>query len=73
MILSLEILHEFSHHFLSGLTARVTCAGAGGGTPSDEKKAEAKKMPVKRADSPASSARFVSPQMRHCSLVMRFR
>jgi hypothetical protein len=41
------------------LTARVTCAGADGGTPSDEKKAEAGKMPVKRADSPASGARIV--------------
>jgi hypothetical protein len=41
------------------LTVCVTCAGAGGGTPSKEKKAEAKKMPEKRADSPASSARFV--------------
>ena len=34
--------------------------GADGGTPSEEKKAEAGKMPEKRADSPASSARFVS-------------
>ena len=41
------------------LTARVTCAGADGGTPSDEKKAEAGNMPVKRADSPASGARIV--------------
>ena len=41
------------------LTAGVTCAGADGGTPSDEKKAEAWKRPEKRAESPASSARFV--------------
>ena len=41
------------------LTARVTGAGADGGTPSDEKKAEAGKMPEKRADSPASGARIV--------------
>jgi hypothetical protein len=40
-------------------TVRVTCAGASGGTPSDEKKAEAEKTPIKRADSPASSARCV--------------
>ena len=37
----------------------VTCAGADGGTPSDEKKAEAGNIPVKRADSPASGARIV--------------
>jgi hypothetical protein len=31
MILSLEILHEFStHHFLSGLTVCITCAGGDG-------------------------------------------
>ncbi len=40
-------------------TAGVTRAGADGETPSDEKKAEARKLPVKRADSPASGARFV--------------
>ena len=40
-------------------TVCVTCAGADGGTPSDEKKAEAEKMLEKRDDSPASSARFV--------------
>lgn len=34
----------------------VTRAGADGGTPSDEKMAEAEKMPIKRADSPASGA-----------------
>ena len=45
------------------LTARVTCDGAGGGTPSDEKKAEAEKLLEKRADSPASSARFVRQQV----------
>jgi hypothetical protein len=45
-------------------TACVTCAGAGGGTPSNEKKAEAEKMPEKRADSPASSARFVGRRYR---------
>ncbi len=41
------------------LTVGVTCAGAGGGTPSEEKKAEANKTPEKRTDSPASSARGV--------------
>ena len=46
------------------LTARVTCAGADGGTPSDEKKAEAGKLPVKRADSPASGARIVGRRFR---------
>jgi len=40
-------------------TAGVTCAGADGGTPSDEKQAEAGKMLIKRADSPASGARCV--------------
>ena len=47
--------------FLSSgcLTARVTCAGADGGTPSDLEKAEVGKTPVKRADSPASGARIV--------------
>jgi hypothetical protein len=44
--------------------ACVTGAGADGGTPSDEKKAKAGKMPVKRADSPASGARFVG--RRYC-------
>jgi len=44
----------------------VTRAGAGGGTPSDEKKAEAEKTLVKRADSPASSARFVGQYFHLC-------
>jgi len=48
---------EFNN--IKRLTVCVTCAGAGGGTPSDEKKVEAEKTPVKRADSPASSARYV--------------
>jgi len=43
----------------SGTTACVTGAGADGGTLSDEKKAEAEKTLVKRADSPVSRARFV--------------
>jgi hypothetical protein len=47
----------------SQLTAGVTCAGADGGTPSDEKKAEAGKRPVKRADSPASGARLVGRRL----------
>jgi hypothetical protein len=36
----------------------------GGGTPSNEKKAEAEKMRKKRADSPASSARIVGRRYR---------
>ena len=35
-----------------------------GGTPSDEKKVEAGKRPVKRADSPASGARIVGRRSR---------
>jgi hypothetical protein len=42
-----------------GLTVCVTRAGAGGGTPSDWKKAEAWKMLENGAESPASGARFV--------------
>jgi hypothetical protein len=41
------------------LTVGVTSAGADGGKPSERKKAEAEKMPKKRADSPASGARIV--------------
>jgi hypothetical protein len=40
-------------------TVCVTRAGAGGGTPSDWKKAEAWKMLENGAESPASGARFV--------------
>jgi hypothetical protein len=43
------------------VTVCVTCAGADGRTPSDEKKAEAWKMPENAAESPASGAREVSP------------
>ena len=46
------------------LTVSVTCAGAEGGTSSDLEKAEAWKMPVQRADSPASSARIVGRRYR---------
>src|SRR5512139_1342256 len=40
-------------------TGSVTRAGAGTAKPSNRKQAEAEKMLEKRADSPASSARFV--------------
>jgi hypothetical protein len=64
-LLTGAILHNLqanSRYFSRRPTVCVTCAGAGGGTPSDEKKAEAEKMPEKRADSPASSARWVGRQ-----------
>jgi hypothetical protein len=56
------LLHTDHIQKLCWLTVGVTCAGADGGTPSKEKPAEAEKLPEKRADSPASSARFVSQQ-----------
>jgi hypothetical protein len=59
------ILHDYQAHsryFSRRPTVCVTCAGVDGGTPSNEKPAEAAKMPKKRADSPASSARVVSQQ-----------
>jgi hypothetical protein len=46
----------------SRLTARVTCAGADGGTPSNEKKAEAWQMPKNAQTPQRQSARFVSQQ-----------
>jgi hypothetical protein len=47
--------------FLHALTLQVIGTGAGAGVDSvwEQKKLEARKMPVNRADSPASSARFV--------------
>jgi len=46
-----------SHH----LTVCVTGAGVDGGTPFEQKKLEARKMLENAAESPASSACFVSP------------
>jgi len=57
-------VHQSLTYRLSHPTVCVTRAGADGGTPSDEKKAEAWKMPVKRAESPASGARFVRHTLR---------
>jgi len=42
-----------------GPTVCVTGAGAGVDSVWEQKNIEARKMPVNRADSPASSARFV--------------
>jgi hypothetical protein len=42
-----------------GLTVCVTCAGAGVDNAWEQKKLEARKMLVKRADSHTSGARFV--------------
>ena len=58
------VTHLASKILRSQLTARVTCAGADSGTPSDGEKAEAGKTPVKRADSPASGARIVGRRTR---------
>jgi len=53
----------------SGLTVCVTGAGADVDSVWEQKKPEARKMLVNRADSPASSARFVgrfSPSQNYC-------
>ncbi len=48
-------------HSHKRLTVCVTGAGAGVDSAWEQKKLEARKMPEKAAESPASSARFVSP------------
>ena len=67
-VLSMIVAILWSVYDVGCLTAGVTRAGADGVPPSDEKKAEVWKMPVKRADSPASGARFVSPHMANADL-----
>jgi hypothetical protein len=52
-------LSRIIYQLVEKVTAGVTCTGADGGTPSDEKKAEAWKMPENCAESPASGVRFV--------------
>jgi len=47
------------HIFPCGLTVSVTGAGAGVDSAWEQKKLEARKMLVNRAESPASGARFV--------------
>ena len=58
MLFIITNLHEIE---IGNLTACVTRAGAGGGTPSDWENAEARKRLGIAPESPASGARFVSP------------